>query len=204
MHSQIDKEKIRKRLSEIQKIIQTEADPELLNEYRALIRKEISFFNRSYLAAYLLMLSEQGGRDYSQGTRKRRSDHPAHGNSGSASDAQEQNRYPLPEEEATRLFISVGRNRRVFPREILGLINSKTSVSKDDIGSIKIFDNYSFVQVRTAAAGEIIDALNGKQFRGRTLTVNYARNRKEEGNEAPELHDENMEDGPVSAETEQA
>ena len=94
----------------------------------------------------------------------------------------------LPDDESVRLFISVGRNRRIYPREILGLICTKTAVSKDDIGLINILNNYSFVQVRTSAAEEIIAALNGINFRGRTLAVNYAKARKDDG-ESP-LEDE--------------
>jgi hypothetical protein len=86
----------------------------------------------------------------------------------------------IPEEESVRLFISIGRNRKVFPREILALINAKAQVSRDDVGAIRILDNYSFVQVRNTAADTIIEALNGQNFRGRTLTVNYARSRREE------------------------
>jgi RNA recognition motif-containing protein len=78
----------------------------------------------------------------------------------------------------------VGRSRRVFPREILGLINSKTAIPRDDIGSIRILDNYSFVQVRDTVAEKIIEALNGLNFRGRPLTVNYAKSRKDEENSA--------------------
>jgi hypothetical protein len=86
----------------------------------------------------------------------------------------------LPEDESTRLFISIGRSRRVFPREILGLIYAKTSVSREDIGTITILNNYSFVQVRNSVAAELLETLNGVSFRGKTLTVNYARTRKEE------------------------
>jgi hypothetical protein len=91
----------------------------------------------------------------------------------------------LPEEESARLFINIGRNRRVFPREILGLIGAKTSVPREDIGTISILNNYSFIQVRSSAAPEILEALNGASFRGRTLTVNYARARKEDDEYAP-------------------
>lgn len=97
----------------------------------------------------------------------------------------QESRKALPEEGSVRLFISIGRGRRVFPREILGLIASKTSVSKDDIGAIRIFDNYSFIQVRTTAADEIIETLNGKTFRGRSLVVNYARTRKDDAEARP-------------------
>ncbi|GHV77036.1 hypothetical protein AGMMS49942_18570 [Spirochaetia bacterium] len=172
--SAINEERVKKRLEEILKIIQTEADPQLLNQYRSLIRKKISFFQRSYLGAYLLMLQDQGVGGRSRSKPKAEQNHPEPRSQPAVLPA------ALPEDESVRLFISVGRNRRVFPREILGLIGTKTAVSKDDIGLINILNNYSFVQVRISAAEEIIAALNGINFRGRTLAVNYARARKEE------------------------
>jgi hypothetical protein len=168
MASQIDDVEIKKHLAEFLEKIHTEADPELLNAYRSLIRREVSLFKRSYLSAYLLMLFEgrhSRGRPGKQGKR------------GAPGDNRVE--YPLAEEESARLFINIGRNRKVFPREILGLINAKSAVPREDIGTIRILDNYSFVQVRTESADKIIEALNGISFRGRTLTVNYARNRKE-------------------------
>jgi hypothetical protein len=176
---EIDREKIRKTIKTILEKIHTEADPVLLNEYRSLIRKNVSFFSRSYLAAYLLIQLE--GRDAG---KYRKNDRSA--SAGEESFRSEPNRS-LPEEEAARLFISIGRNRRVYPREILGLITAQTQVGRDDIGTIRILDNYSFIQVRTTVADDIIAALNGRQFRGRTLTVNYARNRKEENAETGDL-----------------
>jgi hypothetical protein len=194
MSVQIDKEKTRKNIDLILEKIRTEADPLVLNEYRALFKRNISLFRRPWASAYLLMLFDQGGLGRTGRTRKNGNGRSAAGgndtgsgaagsgaNSGAISGANsESQRFPLTEEESKRLFISIGRNRRVFPREILGLINAKTSISRDDIGSIRILDNYSFVQVRDTAAEQIINALNGCTFRGRTLTVNYAKSRKDE------------------------
>jgi RNA recognition motif-containing protein len=57
-------------------------------------------------------------------------------------------------------------------------------------------DNYSFIQVRSSAADTIIEALNGQSFRGRILSVNYARPRKDEGEENRECPlSETHEDG---------
>jgi hypothetical protein len=202
--SVINEEKIKNHLDAILQSIQTEADPHLLNQYRALIRKNVSFFQRSYLAAYLLMLQEQPqGRQRAPGSDKPRNKSKIRNNSIGAESVREteparQGRrqeqqaaqqppapVALPEEEAARLFISIGRNRRVFPREILGLICSRTSVLKEDIGTITILNNYSFVQVRNSVAAEIVETLNGAGFRGRTLTVNYARTRQEEDGDIP-------------------
>jgi hypothetical protein len=181
----INEEKVKNRLEKIMKSIQTEADPQLLNLYRSCVRKKVPFFQRSYVAAYLLMLQDQGpGRPRRQDTyaaerKNTRGVSEKASQAAAGTEGPEPGRHPLPEEESVRLFISMGRNRRVFPREILGLIGTKTSVSKDDIGTIRILDNYSFVQVRNSVAEELISALNGVLFRGRTLTVNYARVQRE-------------------------
>ncbi|MDR0597293.1 MAG: DbpA RNA binding domain-containing protein [Treponema sp.] len=179
--SVIDEENLKKQLGAILKTIQTEADPHLLNQYRALIRKNVPFFQRSYLAAYLLMLQEQP-RDRQRRFGGRvdpalRGQRPALHTPAPAA---------LPEDESVRLFISIGRNRRVFPREILGLIYAKTSVSKEDIGTITILNNYSFVQVRSSVAADLLKALNGVSYRGKTLTINYARIRNEGDEELEE------------------
>jgi len=192
MAQSFNKEKNQKIISLVLEKIKTEADLQELSEYQKLFTKETSLFSRSKVAAYLLMLCDQGKtlrlNDYRPSAKpvssKLTSSKPASSKFTSSkfdkkeerSDAQ---RYPLSEEESTRLFFSVGRSRRVFPREILGIINSKTAISKEDIGAIRILDNYSFVQVRDSVAEKIIEALNGMNFRGRTLTVNYAKSNKD-------------------------
>lgn len=188
MSSYIDKEKTTKALGLILEKIRTEVDPLLLDEYRRLFKKEVSLFQRANAAAYLLMLCDQG-----KGLRSLKADKPEKRGSGktagekrsasrdTASAGENAQRYPLAEEDSKRLFFSVGRSRRVFPREILGLINTKTALPREDIGAIRILDNYSFVQVRDTVAEQIIEALNGTNFRGRPLVVNYAKSRKDNG-----------------------
>ncbi|MDR1128753.1 MAG: DbpA RNA binding domain-containing protein [Treponema sp.] len=192
MSLQFDQDRIRKRIKEGLGRIYAEADPSVLDQYRRLIRQEVSFFKRSYFAAYLLMELDQrgGGKRYAGG----REGQPGRGSQaggprkyrGEAEAAEEGQRaergdYPLSEEESVRLFFSAGRSRKVFPREILGLIISRTLIAKEDIGAIRILDNYSFVQVRNTVADTIIGALNGNMFRGRPLLVNYARLKKDTG-----------------------
>jgi hypothetical protein len=191
MSLQFDQDRITKRIRESLGKIYTEADPAVLDQYRKLIKKEVSFFKRSYLAAYLLMELDRrgGGKNYGGAGRDGR---PFRGNHacdsrryGNGADVVEEGQkgertgYPLAEEESVKLFFSAGRSRKVFPREILGLIISRTSTPKEDVGAIRILDNYSFVQVRNTAADDIIGTLNGSMFRGRPLTVNFARTKKD-------------------------
>ena len=173
MSQYMDREKAKNAVALILDKIKTEADPGLLADYYCLFKKEVSLFNRSKVAAYLLMQYDQGKNHHFAKKPSRVPEEDA-----AASDAPRT--PPLAEEESKRLFFSIGRSRRVFPREILGLINAKTSVAREDIGVIRILDNYSFVQVRNTVAETIIETLNGVVFRGRPLTVNYAKSRSEQ------------------------
>jgi hypothetical protein len=184
----MNEEGIRKRIRTLLEAIQNEADPALLNRCRSIFRQEVSFFHRSYMAAYLLLLAEGENTTVSavkgRGLESRR-DRKGEARERTLGKARGKDQHPveptrfLSEEESVRLFVSIGRNRKVFPREILALINANTEISKDDIGVIRILDNYSFIQVRSAVADALIQGLNGRNFRGRTLTVNYARSRRD-------------------------
>ena len=164
MSSQFDKEKAQKNLAVVLERMHSDTDLYQLGEYRKLFKKEISLFSRSWAAAWLFMYYDR----HEIGKSQIKEEKPA-----AIGDAD----YTLPEEETRRLFISIGKNRRLFPREIISLIISKTSAEREDIGSIRILDNFSFVQVRDTKADEIIKTLHGLRFRGRTLIVNYAKPR---------------------------
>jgi hypothetical protein len=193
-----DKEKVKQKIAAIGEKINAEADPRVLNDYRLLFKKGFSFFRRSWAAAYLLMLYDQGQlntgreRDFARSRIKappwegrekvpNRAETLRKQDEGESRPADFAFRPFLTEEESRRLFISIGRNRHVFPREILGLITTRAQVTREDIGMIRILDSYSFVQVRDTVADTIIEALNGTMFRGRPITANYARVRREEG-----------------------
>jgi len=81
---------------------------------------------------------------------------------------------------ATTLFLSIGKNRRVYPRDLVQLLFAAGQVSKADIGDIKILDNYSFVEVEEKVAPAVITRLDGIQYRGRHLTVNFAKKRTDD------------------------
>jgi len=161
----MDKEKAKRNLNAILEKMNDDTDIAALHEYHKLYRKEISLFKRSWAAAWLFMYYDQRETPRAESANIReykKADKPAA-------------EISLSEEESKRLFISIGKNRRLFPREVITLIMTKTKTQREEIGNIRILDNYSFVQVKDTRADEIIDALSGLRFRGRTLTVNYAK-----------------------------
>jgi ATP-dependent RNA helicase DeaD len=85
--------------------------------------------------------------------------------------------------EFTQLFVSIGRNRRVFQRDLVTLFSETLSLAPGEIGDVRVFEKYSFVDIVPARAGEAIEKLSGTQMKGRTIAVNYAK-KKEEKEEA--------------------
>jgi len=178
-----DKEKAKRNLKEIQEKFNSDTDISLMHEYYKLYKKEISLFKRSWAAAWLFMYYDKRetpslrSEDSSRAGNSRITESRQKPKEKNTQDAVEIN---LPEEESKMLFISIGKNRRLFPREVITLIMTKTSAAREDIGVIRILDNYSFVQVRDKKADEIIASLTGHKFRGRTLTVNFAKPKNSE------------------------
>lgn len=172
---------VRAFLATVMDTIKQDGNPEVLNHYRSLFRKQVPFFMRSYVSAYLIQQALEGlGKGRRPFKNRRGLSEAQKTPRNGAGFEPEQKKQNIPEEESAHIFISIGRNRRVFPREILSLILSETDVKKEDIGLIRILDNYSFVQVRKEWAETIINTLNGKIFKGRPLMVNHARSRTEE------------------------
>ena len=180
-----DKEKAKRNLETILEKIYNDSDILTLKEYHKLYKKEISLFRRSWAAAWLFMYYDKHETpsmrpNYTKSAAKNLSSK----NSSSLTEDKTTAVIELPEEKSKRLFISIGKNRRLFPREVITLIMTKAAVAREDIGVIRILDNYSFVQVRDTRADDIIAALNGLRFRGRTLAVNYAKPKTEADSQA--------------------
>ncbi|MCL2211152.1 MAG: DbpA RNA binding domain-containing protein [Treponema sp.] len=177
----MDIEKANRSLEAIFDKMYTDTDIKELQEYNKLFKKKISLFKRSWAAAWLFMyydkketpnfISQPDAKRAAVSSVKSKVDYESADKKNSSVSAE----ISLSEEESKRLFISIGKNRRLFPREVITLIMTNTSSAREDIGIIRILDNYSFVQVRDTRADEIIEALNGIKFRGRTLTVNFAK-----------------------------
>ncbi|HVP18905.1 MAG TPA: DEAD/DEAH box helicase [Spirochaetia bacterium] len=85
----------------------------------------------------------------------------------------------LSRPEFTQLFVSIGRNRRVYARELTELFTEKLQLGANELGSVRVFDKYSFVDINPARADEAITKLSGSEMKGRTITVNYAKKKEE-------------------------
>lgn len=158
--------------------VKNEEDPVELNQYKKLFKKNVPFTLRSYVAAYLAKNSTFSGRR--ENFRNRRDGFKGRGRFEQGEKFFRQEREPAPrividEELAATVFISIGRNRRVFPRDLISLIVQNTNVERSRIGDIRVLDNYSFVQLYAEDCDKVISSLDGLEYRGRKLSCSYSR-----------------------------
>lgn len=91
--------------------------------------------------------------------------------------------------EGVTLFVSAGRRQRFYARVAVKILLDVPGVSDESVGDIRTMDNYSFVVVDPAVEEAVIAALNGYDFKGRTLAANRARKRGEPAPASEEVAD---------------
>jgi ATP-dependent RNA helicase DeaD len=83
----------------------------------------------------------------------------------------------------------VGSRDELTPGDIVGAMTGEAGIAGDQVGKIDIRESHTTVEVATAVAGDVIQALNGRTLKGRALRVDYDRKtrapRTPEGGRAP-------------------
>ena len=193
--------------------VRTSENVDLLSDLNKLFKKNVPLTVRKYVIAYLLKealkhyhpfnnrrdrferndrndRNERNGRNNRQernNFRQERTERPAETTEAPAATEEERPRHPrveIPEDQATSIFISIGKNRRVYPRDLVGILIAIAGIDRERIGDIKVLANYSFVQLYTEDAQTAIDKLNGYDYRGRKLAVSYSRQKSDVEGEA--------------------
>ena len=185
--------------------VRTSENVDLLSDLNKLFKKNVPLTVRKYVIAYLLKealkhyrpfnnrrdrfeRNERNDRnDRNSRQRQDRNFHQERVERASepaeeAASEEERPRHPrveIPEDQATSIFISIGKNRRVYPRDLVGILIAIAGIDRERIGDIKVLANYSFVQLYTEDAQTAIDKLNGYDYRGRKLAVSYSRQKSE-------------------------
>ncbi|MEA1910422.1 MAG: DbpA RNA binding domain-containing protein [Spirochaetota bacterium] len=144
--SAVDKEKLKLKIKTI--IEEIKANPDELAEYRKIFKKNVPIFLRSYFAAKLLKDS-----DGSFSKPKRR----------------------IPAGNMKTLFISIGRRRKVHPRDLMKLFQKALDIKSTEIGLIKVLENYSFIDLNEKLCAKAVDQMNGMEYRGRKISVDFAK-----------------------------
>lgn len=81
-------------------------------------------------------------------------------------------------EGMTRFYINVGKNNKVRPSDILGAVAGELDINGSEVGSIDLFDNYTFVEIPGIYTKKAIDILNNKKIKGKKIKIEVASGKK--------------------------
>lgn len=192
----------------------SESEIQALDTIKKLIKKNVPFARRKYVFAYLVKYASRGwkvrpsyqdrenGRGKYEKNEKRTNLRQDSRDASSKPEYQEKApRVEIAPELAKTIFISIGRNRRVFPRDMLALMSQVAGLGRERIGEIRVLSNYSFVTLFAEDCDAAIQKLNGYEWRGRKLSCDYSRERdsKIEEKSAEVEVDEGINNDPIPA-----
>ena len=170
-----DTERIKDAMAALVKRVKEGENPEILNHYRKIFRRSVPLHLRGYVSA--LFIKEYLG-DEKVDAYKPAGSKPAKTRLSGKKDAPSETQSEDNPDGTKTLFVSIGKNRKVYPKDLIKLFSETGGLEQSEIGSIKILDSYSFVDVPVDRAEKAIAALDGADFRGRKISVNNARKKK--------------------------
>jgi ATP-dependent RNA helicase DeaD len=81
-------------------------------------------------------------------------------------------------EHMARLFINIGKAQRVTPGDILGAVAGESGIPGRLVGSIDMYDGYTFVDVPAEYAENVLKAMSHAKIRGKNIHVEKANSRR--------------------------
>ncbi|HKL99538.1 MAG TPA: DEAD/DEAH box helicase [Mobilitalea sp.] len=73
-----------------------------------------------------------------------------------------------------RLFINLGKNQKIRPGDILGAIAGETGMPGKLIGSIDMYDKYTFVEVPKEYAPAVVQTMKSVKIKGKNINIEPA------------------------------
>lgn len=82
------------------------------------------------------------------------------------------------QEGMVRLFINVGKNQRVQAKDILGAIAGEAGIPGKLVGTIDIYDKYTFVEVPKQNSMKVLEKMKDIKIKGNKINIEKANNRR--------------------------
>ncbi len=76
-----------------------------------------------------------------------------------------------------RLFVNIGKNQNITPGDILGAIAGESGIPGRVVGSIDMYDGYTFVEVPRKFSDQVLNAMEHAKIKGKKVRIEPANGR---------------------------
>jgi Superfamily II DNA and RNA helicases len=77
-----------------------------------------------------------------------------------------------------RMHINVGNNNNVKPRDIVGAIANEAGIEGRLIGSVDIYDSFTFVEIPESQAQRVMERMDKRMIKGKPISIEPAKDSK--------------------------
>jgi hypothetical protein len=174
-----EEERLSAKIEEILAKINSDPNPEELEELKKIIKKKVPFTRRSYFAAMLLKMLTAKPERRERAPREKKKEFVKKEAKEAVKPAKENaEEAPKPEkvlpEDAKTLYLNIGKMKHLYGKDLSKLLQSELSITREDIYSLRVHDKYSFITMSEANCIKAIELLNGRDINGRTAQLNFS------------------------------
>ena len=76
-----------------------------------------------------------------------------------------------------RLFINIGKKQKIKPGDILGAVAGESGISGDVVGTIDMYDKFTFVEVPIEYGNKVLAAMKNVKIKGKDINIEPANSR---------------------------
>ena len=73
-----------------------------------------------------------------------------------------------------RLFMNIGRKQNIQVSDIVGAIAGEAGLEGKKIGTVDMYEKFTFVEVPEKDAPKVIDALKNRKIKGNKINIEVA------------------------------
>jgi len=83
----------------------------------------------------------------------------------------------IDSEKMIRLFINIGKNKKVRAKDIVGAIAGEVGIPGKSLGQIDIYENFTFVDVPKKYVKDVLKGMKGKKIKNNKVNIERAKNK---------------------------
>ncbi|MGH4036605.1 MAG: DbpA RNA binding domain-containing protein [Sphaerochaeta sp.] len=172
-------------------------NPDELETYKKLIKKNVPWHLRGYFMAYLLkevLDNERPAREKKSRPQKKRQPKnfdgvdkkqsestaanakakPAAAAASVEKKAPKQRKERVYPDDARTLYLNIGKMKKLYAKELSIMLQDGLSIKREDVYAVRVHDKYSFITMSEENCERAIEMFNGKEIKGRTASITYS------------------------------
>lgn len=169
-------------------------NPEELETYKKIIKKNVPWHLRGYFMAYLLkevLSNEKPSRIQKQKPQRKpriKNSEPFEKKSAPVSksvdsDVEKTEKKVLPPkpkkerilpEGSRTLYLNIGKMKKLYAKELSIMLQEDLSIKREDVYAVRVHDKYSFITMSQENCERAIELYSGKEIKGRTASITYS------------------------------